>query len=133
MTLGHDELTRPLGMEAPPGRRSRVKSLPWPQLAVGFVSVVVVALTGWLALVRDPLGGEPFVIGAIERMKPVEAPAAALGAPGKSPGAQAAADPVSKDRMSATEVEQQSGVKVARPPGSDAPEGIVIRVPRQAR
>ncbi len=132
MTLGHDELTRPLGMEASPGRRSRLQSLPWAQLVVGLVSLVVVALAGWLALVRDPLGGEPFAVAVIQRVKPIEAPQPTPGEKsGKSAGTEAgAAEALPRDRMTAAEVEQQSGVKVTRPAGSDAPEGIVIRVPQ---
>src|SRR6476469_2354315 len=119
-------------MEAPPGRRSRLQSLPWPQLVVGLVSLVVVALAGWLALVRDPPGGEPFAVAVIQRIKPVDVPQGPSGEKsGKPAGSEAgAAEAPPKDRMTASEVEQQSGVKVTRPAGSEAPEGIVIRVPQ---
>jgi uncharacterized protein len=69
----------------------------------------------------------------IER-RPVSAPAApATPDPAAKPAAkpdEPSAEPASKDRMTASEMEQQSGVKVTRGNGSDAPDGIVIRVPQ---
>lgn len=127
MTLGHDDLTKPLGMEKPAARR-RLSALPWPQIVVGALSSLVVALVGWLALVRDPYGGEPFAIAVIEH-RPVP-PAPPVEAPPVAKPEEPAEPPATKDRMSATEMEQQSGVKVTRGGGADAPEGIVIRVPQ---
>lgn len=115
-------------MEKPAARR-RLSGLPWPQIVVGALSSLVVALVGWLALVRDPYGGEPFAVVTIERRPAQSTPAPAEPpAPAKpDEGAEAAA---SKERMTAAEMEQQSGVKVTRGGGADAPQGVVIRVPQ---
>jgi polysaccharide deacetylase 2 family uncharacterized protein YibQ len=77
--------------------------------------------------VRDPLGGEPFALVSIERMKPAAAPAE--DKPAKAAPEPLAADPVSKERMTAAEMEVQSGVKVVRG-GGEAPESVVIQVPQ---
>jgi polysaccharide deacetylase 2 family uncharacterized protein YibQ len=128
LTLGHDDLTRPLGMEKPVSRR-RLPSLPWPQIVVGILTSFVVALVGWLALVRDPYGGEPFAIAVIERAKPAAVPAPSAESPPVAKSDEAASEPM-KERMTAGEMEQQSGVKVTRGGGSEAPESVVIRVPQ---
>jgi len=45
LTLGHDELTRPLGLEKAAVKTRRLPALPWPQIVVGLLSGLVV-LTG---------------------------------------------------------------------------------------
>lgn len=134
MAIGHDELTRPLGMEPEARPASR-----WPRMLAlatyGFVAVFVVALLGWLALMRDPLGGQPFAIAVIDRrpapvasppLPPAPAPTGSEG----SAGAQSAADPVKPGSpVSATELEDSSGVKVVRQGGGTAPGAVVIHVP----
>lgn len=128
MTSGHDELTRPLGME-PVARRRRRLPLPWAQFAAATAGGVFLLLAGWLAVVRDPQGGEPFAIAAIEKPKP----GAALALPPRSqpdaPAASPAEAPASPGRSSAEEMERGSGVKVVRQGAGDAPASVIIHVP----
>jgi polysaccharide deacetylase 2 family uncharacterized protein YibQ len=115
----------------------------WPRLlalgAYGFVAVCLVLLLGWLALMRDPLGGQPFAVAVIDRKPiivaaPPAAPAAPAGtAPGSPDGGAAAPagdDPVrAGSHVSATELEGSSGVKVIRQGGGTVPGAVVIHVP----
>jgi polysaccharide deacetylase 2 family uncharacterized protein YibQ len=129
LAIGHDELTRPLGMEpdARPARR-------WPaRVAVGIyavVAIVVVALLGWLALMRDPLGGQPYAVAVIDR-KPLSTPAPPQPAAEAAHGTPATAEPPAKTEgpVSASELEDSSGVKVVRQGGGAAPGAVVIHVP----
>ncbi|MFO1151531.1 MAG: divergent polysaccharide deacetylase family protein [Alsobacter sp.] len=130
MTLGHDELTRPLGLEKAAVKTRRLPALPWPQIVVGLLSALVVALVLWLALVRDPYGGEPFAIATIERAPPAPPPAANETEKPAASVAEAQPDAAPKERMTAGEMEQMSGVKVTRGAGGEAPQGIVIQVPQ---
>ncbi len=129
MTIGHDELTRPLGLE-PARPRGRVVRLPWGKVAVGAVALLCLAFAGWLAVARDPYGGEPYAIATIQ--KPPAAPPVAEQAPAQPPGPAVrtvTGTDAEKDRSTASELEDASGVKVVRG-GGDAPESVIIRVPQ---
>ncbi|HVL73594.1 MAG TPA: divergent polysaccharide deacetylase family protein [Beijerinckiaceae bacterium] len=108
-----DDLTRPLGLDRKERPRRR---LPLARLGLGALGAAVAALAVFVALVDDPLGGEPHVV------VPIEIRAAAPPAP----AAVAPAEPASR---TASEVESASGVAVVRPGGSAAPAAIVIRAP----
>jgi polysaccharide deacetylase 2 family uncharacterized protein YibQ len=110
----------------------------WPRLlalsAYGFVGVFLVGLLGWLALMRDPLGGQPFAIAVVDRRPPpVVAPPPAPAPAGATEGAAPAgpgADPArGGSHVSATELEDSAGVKVIRQGGGVAPGAVVIHVP----
>src|SRR5689334_53178 len=80
-----NELTTPLGLpkdQAPPRRRRLPVALV---LTVGAVAALA-GFAGWVALVDDPLGGEPVAIVAITPPPPVQ-PAAAPAQPAP-PGAR---------------------------------------------
>lgn len=137
MTLSHDKLTRPLGMEKPAPRARRLPRLPWAQIVVGFVASLVVALALWLALVHDPYGGEPFAVAVVERVKPAQPPQIqppsaeqpAMAAPPAPGEAKPEAAPRA-DRMSVGEAEANSGVALTRGAGGDVPQGFVIPGPQ---
>ncbi len=129
MTIGHDELTRPLGLEPPKARR-RALDWPWVRIAFATVGVAFLGLAGWLAVARDPFGGEPYAIATIRE---APAPAAGKAAPPSDEEAGGVrtvkgTEP-DRERTTAAELEDASGVKVVRGDGS-APEAVVIRVPQ---
>jgi polysaccharide deacetylase 2 family uncharacterized protein YibQ len=127
LTISHDELTRPLGLE-PATRRRRIPVLPWGQIVVAGSGLMFLALAGWLAVARDPDGGEPVVVSRIERSKsppPVTAPAQP---PDTGVRTVTGDDKNAPERSTAAELESASGVKVVRGSG-EAPSSIVIRVP----
>ncbi len=146
MTSGHDELTRPLGLEPPAQKRWRV-SLPWAQFFIATVAGLFLLLAGFLAVVRDPQGGEPIAIAVIDRtIQKAEPPAAPAGPaapaaqdestpanalPGSGHGVtvQAGLPPKTPNRAAAADVERDSGVKVIRQGGADSPGALVIQVP----
>src|SRR4051812_21543662 len=75
------DLTAPLGVEADKPVRRRIR-VPVRAILGGAVLAVVALFVGWVALVDDPLGGQPQVTVAIDMTppappKPAEAPAAA--------------------------------------------------------
>lgn len=120
-----DILTRPLGKDAPAGRRWRslgALSITMPLVVGGLIAGLVIA-GSVLAVVGDPNGGEPRAIAAIALREP---------APADLPqnAATATAIPPASAQRSAGEVESASGVTVFRPPGTSASsEAVVIRVP----
>ena len=67
MTLGHDDLIRPLGLE--PARAPRRATLPLGQVFVGFVASLFMMLAAYLVFVKDPFGGEPYAIAVVERAR----------------------------------------------------------------
>jgi polysaccharide deacetylase 2 family uncharacterized protein YibQ len=101
--------------------------VPAGQLFVGGVAIVFLALAAWLAIAKDPFGGEPYAIASIERAKAPEPPVAPPADP--VPTIARPEAPTTSDRATAAEVELQSGVKVVRGTGEVA-QGLVIRVPQ---
>jgi polysaccharide deacetylase 2 family uncharacterized protein YibQ len=118
-----DDLTKPLGLEE---RRSRLPSIPVPVAPI-LAGLLVVALGGaavYVALVDDPLAGQPHAIVPIEV---AAAPQASVPAVEPTDGAASAADDAR--RRSASDVEGASGVSIMRPNGGAAPGSLIIRIP----
>jgi uncharacterized protein len=114
-------------MEPVARRRWRVP-LPLAQFVIAVMAGLFLLLAGWLAVVRDPQGGEPFAVAVIERTIPVARtvpPAQDAAAPAADPAHPPAAD----GRSTAGDLEEASGVKVVRQGGGDAPGALVIHVP----
>ncbi len=118
--MSADILTQPLGL----GRRAARPRRPLPVArSLGVVAGAAAAALGlWVAVVEDPLGGEPHARVAVERRSP--------SVPDPAPAAAArvveAGDPASR---TAGEVETASGVSVLRPDGASAPGAVIVRVP----
>ncbi len=128
MTIGHDELTRPLGLE-PARPRGRALRLPWGKVVVGGFALLFLALAVWLAVARDPYGGEPHAIASIQKSAPAPAAEQAPAQPVGPAVRTVTGTDAEKDRSTASELEDASGVKVIRG-GGDAPESVIIRVPQ---
>lgn len=113
------ELNRALGQDraAPSGK-------PWGRrlgmAAAACVGAVILGLLLVVALRRDPDGGEPMAIAAIEKRT---TPLAAL-----PPATEVVAVP--RGPASAAELENSAGVTVVRP-GEQAPGAIIITVPEE--
>lgn len=116
--MSSDDLTRPLGLERPPEPASR--RLPLAALALGVALSSLAGVGVWLALTGDPLGGEPHAVASIDKVLQT----GSIPAPGDPKPAQA-----EKQRETASEIEDGSGVKVIRGKGGNAPGSVVIRVP----
>jgi polysaccharide deacetylase 2 family uncharacterized protein YibQ len=78
--LAPDDLEKPLTPRHRERKRVRFRLPVLPLITLGLAAVIVAAL-GWLAVVDDPLGGEPTALAPIER--PVTATAAKV--PGETP------------------------------------------------
>lgn len=125
-----DDLTRPLGQQTEPVRATaaqRVRSA-----AVLTFGIVIAAVSGWIAFTRDPLGGEPFAMAAIDRSARSE-PAQRESA--IEPGDASARDEPARrsQRLTAQDAEAQSGVKVTRMGEATAPGSVIIKVPEPAQ
>lgn len=114
------ELNRPLGQD-----RDAPRGKPWGRwILTAFAGVLgagFAALLLFVAIRRDPDGGEPMATAMIEkRAAPAQQPAVAATTPA----------PSSESRLqaSAKQIESASGVTVVRP-GADVPGAIVITVP----
>jgi polysaccharide deacetylase 2 family uncharacterized protein YibQ len=121
-----DDLTKPLPRrsKAPrPARLSWLSRISLARLVMGTLGVLALALTGYVAIVDDPLGGEPHMVSQI-----VERPVAP-SAPATPPAS--AAPPVQPPRGPATasQLEEEAGVSVVRGGGEGAPGSVVIRLP----
>ncbi len=116
-TASDDILAQPLGV-APKRARPAWTRLLHPTPILGAVLAVVLgSLGGWISFVRDPLGGQPFIVAPITVRAPMPVPMKpAAPAPGNG-------------RHSADEIENASGVSVVRPQGAGAPSAVVIQVP----
>ncbi len=117
-----DDLSKPLGLA--PRRASRARSLALAK-PLAFACLGLVAAIGCFALVaRDPLGGEPAKVAMIEIAPASLAPAAVAAVP--VPPAGAAKE--NGGRLTAADLEAESGVRVIRR-GGDVPGAIVLRIP----
>ncbi len=122
MDTTSDDLTRPLGAKragAAPRSAGLRRAIP----VAGIVAACLVsAFLVYGFLLGDPQGGLPR-----ERVDIAERPAR----PDAAPTAPASSDPVvtSLARQDATAIERASGVSVMRPPGTAAPEALIVRVP----
>jgi polysaccharide deacetylase 2 family uncharacterized protein YibQ len=122
-----DDLLKPLGVDRRQARKLPIR-LPDGRFLSGALVAALSALVLYVAVVDDPLGGEPHAIAPIE-MRPPAGPVA--DRPGNSSQIRdLAADP--QGRSNATEIEAASGVSVVRPNGASAPTSVVIRVPDAA-
>ncbi|MFO0408012.1 MAG: divergent polysaccharide deacetylase family protein [Labrys sp. (in: a-proteobacteria)] len=131
--MSTNELTTPLGLDTAqkPARRFRI-----PVLAVlgAIVAAVFLVFAGWIAIVRDPLGGEPVAIVAIEKAA-TSAPTAepAAGEKPSTPGV-VEVDPnktAGPNVAGAEAVEEASGVKVIRAGDASAPSAVIVRAPEE--
>ena len=118
MDVAADDLTKPLGVEARSSRSALVR-LPVGSILSAILAILAGGLAAYIALVDDPLGGEPHVVVSIEQLAASVTP---------SGPRLVVADP-DTPRRSASEVETASGVAILRPNGVAAPASVIIRVP----
>jgi polysaccharide deacetylase 2 family uncharacterized protein YibQ len=117
-----DDLTRALGGAERKERAPRWR-IPVAPILSAFLAMLFAAAGAYVALVDDPLAGEPHVIVPIETLAAAVAPAGAE--PSNATPARARGEP----KREAAEVEQGSGVSVVRPNGTSAPGAVIIQVP----
>jgi uncharacterized protein len=82
-----DDLNTPLGMDERPKRRV---PNPIPVMALAVATIFVIGIA-WIALIDNPLGGEPVAIVAIDRTKPKAGNAQQKDASVQPAGSQGAA------------------------------------------
>eukprot|EP01035_Chromulina_nebulosa_P019048 gene19049-24870_t len=131
------DLTKPLGLDRAVKTAER-RSLPVGSVMAGLSLALLGSIAGFLILSSNPLGGEPIAFAAIDRMaKRDTGPAPAeekAEAPPSSPNVREMPRDPSRERSAAqrqdaNDLETESGVRVVRSGGSQAPGSVVIRVP----
>jgi hypothetical protein len=120
------ELYQPLGVPTPPKPAS-----PWPKrlawLAAGGPLAILLAAVGYAGLFGQADMGEPRSQAAIREVQP---PTREAAAPAESFGRPREDAPPERTQATASQLEQESGVRVMRPGGaSETPGSVVIRVP----
>ena len=134
--MAADDLTTPLGMDRDEKISSR-RALPVGRILGGFSLALLTGIVGFVSFTSDPLGGEPMVVASIDRMPRRETSIRETGTPATQPQNAAAQESPnvrevpksSQQRQGASELENDSGVKVLRTGGGQAPGSVVIRVP----
>jgi uncharacterized protein len=127
------DLTKPLGLDRAVKTAAR-RSLPVGNVLAGLAIAMLAGVAGFLIVISNPLGGEPIAIAAIDRMaKRDTGPAPAedkAEVPPSSPNVrELPRERKAAQAQDAADVETESGVRVLRPGGSQAPGSVVIRVP----
>lgn len=116
------QLNQPLGQD-----RVVARGRPWLRLlaraSAGLVAAALIALLLYVAIRRDPDGGEPIASAPIVKRAP-EAVASGPLVPQPGPA-------TTRSQASAGQLETESGVTVVRP-GAEPPGSIVITVPDTA-
>ena len=122
MQGGQDDLNRPLGLGRTTARRNR--DIPYVRLALGGCALVAVSLIAFPYMLGDRRDGEPFAIAHVDAPRPAAPSIAATTAQDDQTGS------IDKGRrkVSAAEVEAQSGVKVSRQGGGGAPGALIIQL-----
>ncbi len=128
-----DELNKPLSSKSKTARKPKGKR---PQISLakvfyGLSAVMVASIIGVVAFMKDPMGGQPFVVSTIVRERAVEAIVEAPNNNLKQGNNQnTAQNPVQprKNTSTATDLETEAGVIVVRSGGESAPNSVVIKV-----
>jgi polysaccharide deacetylase 2 family uncharacterized protein YibQ len=124
-TIG-DVLNDPLGVDT--GERSATRrDLPYARIAFSGMGLVAVLLVAFALLTDERRGGEPVAVSQIDVQKQL-APAPPAPPPAVSLDTTGSIQP--RKATSSNEIEAQSGVKVIRPNGAQAPGALVIQVPQ---
>ena len=103
----------------------------WGHLFVATVATLFLLLAGYLVIVKDPYGGEPYAIATVTR-SPVEPAAPSGGSQIKDvePRVVEGAPPeLPPNAQSVADIEKATGVRVVRGTGEKA-GGVVIQVPQ---
>ncbi len=121
-----DDLSIPLGVDLEPKKPTR--RIPFGSVMLTLALLLSGSVAGYLILTKDPLGGEPFALASIQRPKvPASAALTSLQPTQVETPVSEAVPP--SGRSSATELENESGVKVMRQNGGSMPSAVIIRVP----
>ena len=125
--MARDELQDPLGFD-PGGDARPGRAFPWPAAVWSACGVLALGLVAFIAF---PGGGdgEPRAVAGIAIPKKPDAPIPALPQPAISGETTGSIEPP-KRVSSIEEIETQSGVRIVRRGGGQAPGALIIQVPQ---
>ncbi len=130
MTAG--DLTRPLGLDREAKTATR-RALPLGSVLAGLSFALLTGLAGFLTITSNPLGGEPIAVASIDRMARRDTGPLPSDDKSETPASpnvrEVPRDRKSPQKQDAADVETESGIRVVRSGGSQAPGSVIIRVP----
>ena len=122
-----DDLNKPLGLDLDDKAGER-RALPWLRIALGFGAAGLLCLALFLGYVRDPFAGQPTIVAEITTQS-ATVPAADTPRIPAAPAEAQRQGAEDRSRSTAAELEADSGVKVVRSGGRQAPSAVILRVP----
>lgn len=126
--MAFESLATPLGLE--PKKPKSAKRFSKRRLLLICIYLIAIVILTFAAIKSTRQSGTPVAVVKIERMDAPRGDTARIERPGDD---QQRPRPEAGPRSSAAEVEQESGVKVIRQNGGQAPGASVIRVPDSGR
>ena len=126
--MAANDLHDPLGLDRPSPREPG-RDVPWVGVALSGMGVLALGLVTFSILTDNGMGGRPFAEASIERPRkdgvpPLPAPPADL--PAVASSAPVAGTP---GHTGASVYEMESGVRVVRQGGGEAPGALILQVP----
>ncbi|MDO9442875.1 MAG: divergent polysaccharide deacetylase family protein [Beijerinckiaceae bacterium] len=126
--MAGDDLNAPLGFARESGLVTApvVRDLPWGAFALGGMGILGASLVAFMIVTDDGAGGYPRVVTPIEYVSPPKQ----IRVPDMPESRDDVTASVSTARRAlGNQVETESGVKVVRRGGGDAPGALIIRIP----
>ena len=124
MASGSDDLTTPLSGARKGRQKASRFAIPWSKTVFAIAGFLFVALSVYLTIAEDPLGGEPHATAQIETRDLTRESVAQDGSM-----ARVAEMPSDRRPITVVEIESQSGVSVVRPDGSSGSQAVIITIP----
>ncbi|MDB5510153.1 MAG: divergent polysaccharide deacetylase family protein [Hyphomicrobiales bacterium] len=126
--MAGDDLHAPLGFARESGVpvAPAARDLPWGAFALGGMGVLAASLVAFMIVTDDGTGGYPRIVVPIDHV----APPNRIHAPDlPSSRDDVTASVSTARRATGDQIETESGVKVVRRGGGDAPGALIIRIP----
>lgn len=129
--MAGDDLNTPLGLGPDHAGVAApvIRDIPWGAVALGGMALIAGSLVAFVIVTDDGLGGQPRAIVPIQRVttsRHIVAPPLPSSQPA---GDDMTASIAQSRREFGTQVETESGVKVVRQGGGQAPGALIIRIP----
>ena len=125
--MARDDLQDPLGFD-PGGDASPGREFPWPAAVWSACGLLALGLVAFVAFPGDGGDGEPRAVAGIALPQKPDAPILPAPQPAISGETTGTVEP-SRRVSSIEEIESQSGVRIVRRGGGEAPGALIIQVP----
>jgi polysaccharide deacetylase 2 family uncharacterized protein YibQ len=129
--MARDDLNTPLGFgpDSTGFVTTSVRDIPWGGLALGGIAAIAGSLVAFVVITDDGRGGQPQALVPIERVAPQRRISVPEILPAQPRGEDVTASIGQSQRALGGQIETESGVKVVRRGGGEAPGALIIRIP----